>query len=336
MATKPTLGTSFDPRHNSLNFLRLILASAVIFSHGISLGGYGTENIIHKTTLGTVAVYGFFGISGYLIAGSASHVKAIRYLWQRFLRIFPAFWVCLIVTAFGFGLVAWFHGQHHGGVSSYLREPGGPLGYLGHNFWLRMDQQDILGTLRGVPYFPIWNGSLWTLSFEFLCYLLVGLLALIGLLKHRWTIVGLVAGVWVAEIVIASVPDLNVHFDYLHNPDVAKLLVLVPVFLAGSLLFLYRDRVPDSRLLALGSGLVFLAGLVIPLGNSVPAYTLTSMDLTAIFLAYPMLWLGIHLPFNRVERATTTPMVCTSMHFRSNSCSPSGGPIVGAIGRSPC
>ena len=282
MVTERSIGLAFNPRHNSLNFLRLLLASLVIFSHGISLGGYGNEIILGKTTLGTVAVYGFFAISGFLIAGSASHTGTVRYLWQRFLRIFPAFWVCLIVTAFGFGLIAWFHGSHVGGVSAYLRESNGPLGYLGHNFWLRMNQPDIAHTLRNIPYEPLWNGSLWTLSFEFFCYLLIGLLAFIGLMQHPWTVIAIAATVWVTEVVVTSVPRLNSQFDFLHHSNATKVLVLVPIFLGGSLLYLYRDRVPDSGWLALGSGTLFLAGLVIPLGKGTPPFTLTSMDLTAI------------------------------------------------------
>jgi peptidoglycan/LPS O-acetylase OafA/YrhL len=53
-------------------------------------------------------------------------------------------------------------------------------------------------------------------------------------------------------------------------------------------------------LLALGCSLAFLFGLVLPVGNSVPTFTFTSMDLTSVFLVYPLLWLGIHLPFHMV------------------------------------
>ena len=66
-----------------------------------------------------MAVVGFFGISGYLITGSAERSRPLRYLWQRFLRIFPAFWVCLVVTAFVIGAIAW------------STDPGGrPLRYV--------------------------------------------------------------------------------------------------------------------------------------------------------------------------------------------------------------
>lgn len=78
---------SFDPRHNSLNLLRLVLACAVICSHAIDLGLFGRDWIGNRTTIGTLAVYGFFGISGFLIARSAESHSPGRYLWQRRLHI---------------------------------------------------------------------------------------------------------------------------------------------------------------------------------------------------------------------------------------------------------
>jgi peptidoglycan/LPS O-acetylase OafA/YrhL len=174
------------------------------------------------------------------------------------------------------------------------------LGYVGHNVLLRIDQSGVAGTLHGVPFLPIWNGSLWTLYFEFGCYLLLGALALVGLLRHRWAVAVIAVAVWILEVVIISVPSLNGQFSYLHHTDWSRALILVPVFLVGSLLFLYRDVIPDSGWLALGSTILLLVGLVLPLGSDVPPWTLTSLDFTAIFLAYPLLWLGIHLPLHKV------------------------------------
>jgi hypothetical protein len=56
-----------------------------------------------------------------------------RYLWQRCLRIFPAFWCCLVVgiricTA---GLVPW---------QCWCGQPTGSLGYVFHSLWLWIDQ----------------------------------------------------------------------------------------------------------------------------------------------------------------------------------------------------
>ena len=72
MVDRP-IGRALDPKHNSLNFLRLLLALGVVYSHACELGWLGYRNIvIHGTSPRTISVYGFFGISGYLIAGSAT------------------------------------------------------------------------------------------------------------------------------------------------------------------------------------------------------------------------------------------------------------------------
>ena len=107
---RKAIGVALDPKRNSLNFLRLVLAFSVVYAHASELGWFGLHDVVvNDTGLGTIAVYGFFGISGYLIAGSASRNSVGRYLWQRFLRIFPAFWVCLVVTAFVFGAICVGH-----------------------------------------------------------------------------------------------------------------------------------------------------------------------------------------------------------------------------------
>jgi peptidoglycan/LPS O-acetylase OafA/YrhL len=79
-----------------------------------------------------------------------------------------------------------------------------------------------------------------------------------------------------------------------------KILVLVPIFLSGSLIYLYREKIPDSGSLALGATVLVLVGLVLPVGQGPPRFLQTSLDLTAVFLAYPLIWLGIHLPFTSV------------------------------------
>jgi peptidoglycan/LPS O-acetylase OafA/YrhL len=304
VADRVTIGTSFSPRRNSLNFLRLALAIAVVFSHAITIGAFGSETVLGKTTFGTMAVYGFFGLSGFLIAGSATRNHVGRYLWQRFLRIFPAFWVCLIVTGFIFGAIVWHRVNpalaSRCGFSCYAREPAGPVGYVLHGLLLQIHQPTIAHTLPLGYFRSVWNGSLWTLSFEFLCYLLLAAVSLIGLLRHRLAVAILAGVVWLTEIIITTVPSFNQTFSPSENWTVMKMLTFVPIFLGGSLLFLYRDKIPDSGLLAWGCTCLMMLGLILPVGWSLPTFSFTSMDLTAVFLTYPLVWLGIHLPLHKV------------------------------------
>ena len=52
----------------------------------------------------------FFVLSGFLISRSGLRSPSLgRFLWHRFLRIFPGYWVCLLICALVFGpLVAMY------------------------------------------------------------------------------------------------------------------------------------------------------------------------------------------------------------------------------------
>jgi peptidoglycan/LPS O-acetylase OafA/YrhL len=298
-----TIGGSFSGRHNGLNLIRLVLATLVLVDHAFDLGGWslGTLNL---TNVGTISVYGFFGISGYLIAGSAVRNRPGRYLWQRFLRIFPGLWVCLAVTGLLLGIVAYLHAPlAHCGLSCYFSAPDGPFSYVYRNALLPnayLYQFSIAGTPRGVPAPGIWDGSLWTLFFEFLCYLILVAFGLAGLLRRR--AVTLVAAVvlWGSIFVITLNGRFDKVFSIFHNANAMNLMKFAAIFLVGAVIYLYRDVVPDSGWIALACGIGYLASLFLPNGGFPftrnPIYFFTASDLFAPLVAYPLLWLGIHLP----------------------------------------
>ncbi len=121
--SRTSIGQRFDPRRNSLNFLRLMFALVVLVGHAATLGGYSWQLSLIHSPLQDIAVNGFFAISGYLITASALRSNTVRYLWQRVLRIFPGYWVCLVTVAFGFGIVGWLH--DHANLSGYFGGPDG-------------------------------------------------------------------------------------------------------------------------------------------------------------------------------------------------------------------
>src|SRR4051812_9672898 len=100
------LADAFGRRTNSVNALRLLLAGLVLLSHSLKLhGGYDPLGRLTggAVDLGTMAVDGFFALSGFLITRSYFNSPSFgRYLWRRCLRIFPGLWVCLLVTTFIF------------------------------------------------------------------------------------------------------------------------------------------------------------------------------------------------------------------------------------------
>ena len=251
-----SLGTAFDPRRNSIGFLRWLMAFAVIFSHagpvaglfgGVDIGAqWGAE-----TSLGGVAVTGFFFLSGMLITRSMMNSRSpLRFLWHRAARIFPAWFLVLIVTAFVLAPIAWI--SEHGTIRGFSSAQGdSPWTYVFNNFTLILSQWSIAGTGSGTPAvmhgYNTWNGSAWTLAYEFACYLGVLLLGLIGALSGRIVGAAVAGGVLVLSTLQAvHAADLSATFAVLANPQI---LQLAAPFAFGTLLQLYIDKVPfDDRL----------------------------------------------------------------------------------------
>lgn len=164
MAT--SIRESLSTRDNALNLVRLLLAVAVIIGHAWILGGFGEGPF---PGLAGWAVNAFFAISGYLITGSRLRSGILKFLMNRVLRIFPAFWVVLVVTASVIApLVSVVAGE------SWLF--GSATSYVVLNAGLYIFQWGIVDTLSTVPHPGAWNGSLWTLFYEFSAYLCAGAL----------------------------------------------------------------------------------------------------------------------------------------------------------------
>ena len=108
-----SLKASFDPRSNSIGFLRWLMAFMVIFSHAGPLAGFygghdlGTQ-ISDEQSLGGVAVAGFFFLSGFLITKSKmGRASTPRFFWRRIMRIFPGWFLILIITAYVLAPIAY-------------------------------------------------------------------------------------------------------------------------------------------------------------------------------------------------------------------------------------
>jgi peptidoglycan/LPS O-acetylase OafA/YrhL len=279
----PTIGQNFNPRSNALNLLRLMFAIMVIFSHSLFLGGFRREVLWGHGSLGDFAVDAFFAVSGFLITSSAARTNVLRYLWQRVLRIFPAFWACLLLTCVVAGPIAWVAARKP--LHSYWSAPGGPFHYFAADWLLNMKTYVIAGTPQRVPYPGAWDGSLWTLRWEFACYLMVAALAVTTLLRRRRIVLVLWAFSWTAALGAAA-DGIPIYTDTFSH----DLVRFVPIFFAGSVLWLYKDKIPDSRL-------TFTAALVAAVGGSF----LRNPDvLSGPPLAYVCIWAAIHLPGKKV------------------------------------
>ncbi|WP_423446119.1 acyltransferase [Kocuria sp. KSNUG] len=267
------LGHALAGHDNALNLVRLFLAALVVFGHSSPLGGFPSHNW-HDFS-GT-AVNGFFAISGYLIAGSRVRTSLQGFLWRRALRIYPGFWVALITTAFIVAPLAAL-------IGGETWVPQSAVGYVVNNATLYIRQWHIEELLTSVPYPGAWNGSLWTLWFEGMAYLMAGVLLSFSLVRRRPLpfLAGLLLVVLVLQVLAPGALDISTG-RYL------QALRLAGFFLAGMTLWAARDRVPARWWLGVPACLAVIALQWTPAP--------WSWALTALPIAYATLWLGAALP----------------------------------------
>lgn len=247
--------------------MRLGLAFLVLVSHGIKFAGNEDDPLGRLVgpapltgtgvDLGTVAVDGFFVLSGFLITRSyLTSASWKRFLWHRALRILPAFWVCLLVTAVIVAPLASL--AERGGVSDFpLVGPDSALSYVWHNAALRMNQQSIGGLLDGNV-----NGSLHTLFFEFLCYLGLTVLGLLGVLSRRPVLVLASVGVcWAAAATDLLTSGALTGGDEEHLGR-ALLLRFTLMFIVGSAVERYAGHIAAGGAATLAGCAVVVAAFI--------------------------------------------------------------------------
>ena len=261
-------------RANHFTLLRLILASLVIVGHAAELtDGNPSRELFHRLgarlTAGDFAVDAFFVISGYLILQSWSQQPNLRaFLVKRMLRIIPAFLVAYLISVLVVGRI--------GGGPSYfagLFTPDGIFQFFRGIFVLTYPYMPPV--FPGFPY-PLSNGSIWTIAYEFRCYLLIPLLAVLGLCQRPLILVAawlaIAAGSW--------------QYSTTHPGDAMALGLVhfLPFFLAGGCAYLYRDKIRWGRAL----GVVSMVAAALSMSSQAAAYLVLP-----IAGSYAVLWLAL-------------------------------------------
>lgn len=246
---KGTSALSFRPfpyRDNSLNLFRLVLAATVLFAHSWYIAGRGAGPTVQGENLGGWAVAGFFVLSGFLITRSRLRSTPGDYLIHRIARIFPAFVVVLLVTAFVFApLALWLN---TGSLAGYLSTPVTPFQYIWGNLLLEVRHYSIGATLSTMPYPDAWNGSLWTLYYEFLCYLIVWLLGFLAVFRRS-----MIPAIVLFVVSVAAYANVDQLARFGFDERAALLARLLPFFLGGAIIYFVIDRWGISRLLGIAS-----------------------------------------------------------------------------------
>lgn len=256
-----------DLRRNNFDLLRLILAVFVLYSHCYMLyyGSMDAEPVSKfsngQTELGIIAVYGFFIISGFLIARSFEQSNSlVQYLGKRALRIVPGFVVAFLISVLFVGPV--------GAIISRYQQVS-PAFYFSDTRWLKVAwemislQAPTVGVcFTDLPVPKQVNGSLWTIQHEAICYLLIPLLATWGLLKRRQQALFAL----IMAFVITSLLDMpgaakwkELNSNLINWPGYLPKFMMY--FLAGICCYLYRDLLKRSGVLAAMALLFVMASM---------------------------------------------------------------------------
>lgn len=232
----------FGEHGNAFGFLRLLFASLVIVSHTPELvdGDRRRElltRLFGTMSFGDFAVYGFFVISGFLITASFVNSPSIfSYLSKRAARIYPAF---IVASLFSLLVVAPLGGAH--------LEQGAVRTVAAAGLRLVLLARPMVVGAFPEQHHNDWtvalNGSMWTIQYEFLCYLLVIGLVLGGVTRRP----ALLASLSVACLLIGRLLPgdwmLWVSRPMFLPASAACLFRLIGMFLAGASIHALQDRI---------------------------------------------------------------------------------------------
>jgi peptidoglycan/LPS O-acetylase OafA/YrhL len=221
-------------RKNNFDLIRLLSAIMVIFTHSfqVTTGTLTSEPLYLITngqiTFGRLAVAIFFMISGYLITQSYERSSNLStYFKARFLRIFPGLIVAILLTIVFCSLISsskdyWNQKETY----TYIR-----------NIFLLAPQQEIPGVFEKNNLKSVINGPLWSLQYEFLCYIIVAFLGRFKLLNTKF----IFAFYFLTFFAYLFLPRL-------HENNAAE---IVQYFFGGSLLYLSKFKLKSSIILYL-------------------------------------------------------------------------------------
>lgn len=261
-----------DLRHNGniFNIMRLVLASAVIWSHSYALLGQHDLDpslALLPFPVSRLAVLLFFTLSGFLVVPGLQRRGARSFAAARALRMLPGLWVMIVITSII--ILAAFS------TVPPQANPGW-WSYVWRNLLVQGGGYFIDGAFAANPEPSLVNGSLWTISREVQCYVILAALGALGLLKNRRLILIL----WLAGTAL----HMALPKDLI--PFLTELRWLAISFFAGVLISLWQDRLPMSAPFA--AALLLAAATIVPSGDAralavavAAAYALIAFGITA-------------------------------------------------------
>jgi peptidoglycan/LPS O-acetylase OafA/YrhL len=291
-----------DLKNNAFDFMRLLLALLVVVSHTATLGLFGMEPHLNLTdfkffyegliTVGGFAVYSFFTISGFLITGSwfNSNNDWALFVKKRLVRIVPAFWTALIVITIVF--LPFSYVLQNGNLITYFQDYFvKSLGFVTKNLFFDINLWGIDGlfSVKGDGGNTI-DGPIWTIRYELYAYFWVVVLGLLNFLQNSRKLISIFFALWATYVAMVFVPNFRNTLGNIFN-DVWW-IPLCTYFFAGSLLFIFKDKINWSFKYFLISAIVIVLGII---ANLFPL-------VGPIFFSFFILYLGLRLPITNLTK----------------------------------
>ena len=267
-------------RDNNLNAIRMLAAAAVLVSHAwpITLGADSADPLYAQTgeTLGHFALAVFFCVSGLLIARSFDRRRSmIHFFVARVLRLYPALLAVLVLTVIAGAFVTQL------GLTEYLRSLS-TWTYVPANLSLAFLQYPLPGVFERNVFGPAINGSLWTLYYEVACYFGVVALGLLGILRHRWAMLAVMALATMYHFAGPNIAEAVPSIPAGLIPRIELFALLSFPFMLGTFAYVWREHIP------LRGWIVVLLWLPVPFlaGTGLMATFIT------LALVYTTFWIG--------------------------------------------
>ncbi|WP_417481005.1 acyltransferase family protein [Maricaulis sp.] len=264
-----------ENKSNTFTAMRIAFAIVVVYAHAVLIPmGLPYHGVWPEFVDATVqlALDGFFILSGYMITASLlNRPDMTSFTLSRVLRIFPGLIAAVLLMWLVVGpLFTELSLSEYWSNSQTLQFP-----------LMVISQADPLAGLPEVfnasPIGGTMNGALWTIRYELLAYLGVGLLAAVGLYRSRTVIL-----IWAGLAV--SFGALYQIFGYsgIGEGTIGSMARFGPAFMIGAGFYAARDQIP------LSAGYVGLALLAAIASQG----TALGPVMLQIALAWLYLWVG--------------------------------------------
>ncbi len=245
------LANLINSKDNNFNLLRMLAATAVLFSHSFALATGDAANEPLRTILGItpghIAVDIFFITSGLLVARSLFYRKnLIEFTAARVLRIFPGLIVAVSICVFIGAVVSQLT------INDYFSSEVTVNFFLKNSFMLLGDLQELPGVFDTAPFDNSVNGSLWTLPWELRMYAFLGLFGIFTLMlnllfKANWLAVAVVC-----FFIFCVINYFQFHFFTEIRGEKYKFFRFGTIFFYGALAYLFRSKIIFKAILFWG------------------------------------------------------------------------------------